>query len=88
MVNQLEKNANLLKAMAHPTRLGIILHLLDNGCNVTNMVEILGVPQATLSQHLTILKAQGIIRGKRTGSMICYDVIENKAKEIAKLIKD
>jgi len=86
-MEKIETEANLLKALAHPTRLRIIKHLINNGCNVTNIVEFLGVPQATISQHLTILKANGIIKGKRNGSVICYDVVSQQVRDIVSALK-
>ena len=49
--------SEIFKALAHPTRLTIAYNLSKKAeCNVSKMSECLGVPQPTVSQHLTILK--------------------------------
>jgi ArsR family transcriptional regulator len=51
-------------------------------CNVSLMVEKLGVPQPTVSQHLNILKNAGIITGYKKGTQICYKITDEKTKKI------
>jgi predicted transcriptional regulator len=56
--------AQLLKAMAHPARIAILQRiLLSNTCICGDLVEELGLAQATISQHLKELKSVGIIQG-------------------------
>ncbi|MBP7654226.1 winged helix-turn-helix transcriptional regulator, partial [Candidatus Dependentiae bacterium] len=58
---------------AHPLRLQIVMGLLHKkNCNVNTMSEKLGIPQPSVSQHLTILKNCKVISGERTGNQICY----------------
>ena len=89
MKNKIEQTAEILKALAHPTRLAIIIGLLkSNGeCNVTIMVEKLGLSQPNISQHLTILRTAGIIEGYKKGSNVCYKVIDDKAKKLIECMK-
>lgn len=84
-----DKKADKLKALAHPHRLCIIKGLIEGGCNVTKIQECLGLPQSTVSQHLSKLKAAGIIDGERKGLEVCYSVIDDDIINIAKiLLKD
>ena len=83
-----EKDAELLKALAHPYRICIVKGLLDRNCNVTKMQECLDIPQSTVSQHLAKLRSAGIIRGERRGNEICYRVVSEKAKEIIEKITE
>lgn len=76
----------LLKVMAHPVRLCIVKGLLDKQCNVTKMQECLALPQSTVSQHLSRLKAAGIIAGERKGLEICYRVVNEQAKQVVRLM--
>lgn len=79
----LETKSEILKALAHPVRLCIAKGLLESEvCNVTTMQSCLGVPQSTISQHLSKLKAAGIIEGKRDGVKINYYVVNEDAKKI------
>lgn len=61
------------KAFAHPARVAIILYLLKaNACVNGDLVQELGLAQATISQHLRELKDIGIIKGTIEGSRISY----------------
>jgi predicted transcriptional regulator len=61
------------KAFAHPARVAIIQHLLrTNACVNGDLVQELGLAQATVSQHLRELKDIGIIKGTIEGSRISY----------------
>ncbi|WP_126243747.1 ArsR/SmtB family transcription factor [Chitinophaga rhizosphaerae] len=65
--------ANLAKALAHPARIAILQHLVKiNACICGDLVEELGLAQATISQHLKELKAVGLIQGTVEGTSICY----------------
>jgi predicted transcriptional regulator len=61
------------KAFAHPARVAIIQHLLKtNACINGDLVQELGLAQATISQHLRELKDIGIIQGSIEGSRMNY----------------
>ncbi|MDN5214750.1 metalloregulator ArsR/SmtB family transcription factor [Fulvivirgaceae bacterium BMA12] len=61
------------KAFAHPARVAIIQHLLkSNACVNGDLVQELGLAQATISQHLRELKDIGIIQGTVEGSSVSY----------------
>jgi len=80
-----EYYSQLFKALAHPIRLQIACGLMTkNECNVSTMVEKLGVSQPMVSQHLNILKNAGIIESQRKGNQICYSVTNEKVKNIIK----
>ena len=76
-----------LKALAHPARLKIVIGLLKDECNVTQIQKVLGLPQSTISQHLRILKNAGIIKGRREGTKTCYRVIDARARKFMEIIK-
>jgi predicted transcriptional regulator len=67
------KLAQMLKALAHPARIAIIQQLLKaNACICGDLVNELGLAQATISQHLKELKSAGIIKGTVEGTSVCY----------------
>ena len=80
------QKSELLKALAHPTRLCIVKGLMEKESNVTNIQECLGLPQSTVSQHLFKLKAVGIIKGERKGLEISYQVINDDIRKIIKIL--
>lgn len=65
--------AEMLKALAHPARIAIIQYLVKaQACICGDLVEELGLAQATISQHLKELKKVGLIQGTVEGTSVCY----------------
>jgi predicted transcriptional regulator len=86
---QVTEKAELLKAISHPVRLCIIKGLLnDPGCNVSKIKGCLAMPQSTVSQHLSKLKAAQIVQGVRNGLEVKYYVINEDVKKIVDCIMD
>jgi DNA-binding transcriptional ArsR family regulator len=78
--------AQVIKMLGHPIRLKIVAGLCSQECNVKHIWECLGLPQAAVSQHLALLKDNGIISGKRKGTEVHYSVIHPLAKKIIALM--
>src|SRR5579872_6295028 len=73
--------AVMLKAVAHPARIAILQQIIQaNACICGDLVDELGLAQATISQHLKELKNAGLIKGTIEGVSVCY-CIERKAWE-------
>lgn len=65
--------ATMLKALAHPARIAILQQIISaNACICGQLVDELGLAQATISQHLKELKNAGIIQGTIEGVTVCY----------------
>lgn len=65
--------ASMMKALAHPARIAIVQHLIKSqACICGDLVEELGLAQATISQHLKELKNVGLIKGTIEGTSVCY----------------
>ena len=65
--------AEMAKAIAHPARIAILQELLKaNACICGDLVNELGLAQATISQHLKELKNVGLIQGNIEGTSVCY----------------
>jgi DNA-binding transcriptional ArsR family regulator len=68
-----ERLAMRLKALAHPARLRILDVLAARGtCVCGEIVDVLPLAQATVSQHLKILKETGLLQGTIEGPRSCY----------------
>ncbi|MDA8096938.1 MAG: ArsR family transcriptional regulator [Desulforudis sp.] len=86
-LREFREQADLLKALAHPTRLCIVNGLLrEEGCNVNRIKECLNLPQSTVSQQLAILRAAGIVEGERHGVEVCYRVVDDRAKRLVRTL--
>ncbi|MGY5847598.1 ArsR/SmtB family transcription factor [Salegentibacter sp. HM20] len=71
------------KAFSHPARLAILEFLLkSNSCINGDLVNELGLAQATISQHLRELKDIGIIQGNIEGNRVCYCIDAQRWQEI------
>lgn len=67
------KLSSLFKVLAHPARIAILQYIIDQKtCICNDLVEELGLAQATISQHLKELKNIGIIQGTIEGKSVCY----------------
>ena len=83
----LERAANMLKAMAHPIRI-MIIDCLDNGKEhtVTEIHKKLGIEQSITSHHLGILKDKGVLSSRRTGKNTFYFLKHEKIKTLLSCI--
>lgn len=66
------RQARIFKALAHPTRLMIIDSLLKGEKCVGDIQDLLQSSQPNVSQHLSILKASGIVDFCQQGNLRCY----------------
>lgn len=73
-----QRSADLLKALAHPTRLQIVIELLQGTKCVTDIQEILPASQSNISQHLTVLRNARLVDFAQDGSQRCYYVSRPK----------
>lgn len=64
--------ANQLRVLAHPTRLAIVDALKDGTKCVTDVCDLLSLPQPNLSQHLAILRREGMVDFTEDGTKRCY----------------
>ena len=82
---QQNRLATSLKALAHPARIAILQYIIkQNACICNDLVEELGLAQATISQHLKELKNIGIIQGSIEGKSVCYCINEKVWDETKK----
>ena len=81
----LEAAGELLRALAAPVRIAIVLQLLESGRCVHELVEALGVTQPLISQHLRVLKAAGVVRGARSGREVLYELVDD---HLARIVVD
>ncbi len=78
-----ERLADVLKALAHPARLRLLKLLAVHGtCICGDLVDAMPLSQATVSQHLKVLKKAGLVRGTIDGPRSCYCIDQ---AEVARL---
>jgi len=80
--------AAYMKALAHPARIAIIEFLLDEDrCICSDLVDVLPLAQATVSQHLSELKKAGLIKGSISGTSVCYCLDQTAWKKCISVIE-
>ena len=75
--------SNVFKALAHPTRIQIVKLLRNGKLCVCDILPDLDSEQSNTSQHLTVLKNQGIVESRKEGSKVIYSI---KSKEVYEMI--
>lgn len=79
------KLATLFKVLGHPARVAILQYIINQkACICNDLVDELGLAQATISQHLKELKNIEIIKGTIEGKSVCYCINGDVWQEIQK----
>ncbi|MGW5052329.1 ArsR/SmtB family transcription factor [Actinokineospora sp. NPDC004072] len=73
---------DLLRALAAPVRIAIVLELREADRCVHELVEALGVAQPLISQHLRVLKSAGVVHGERHGREVVYRLVDEHLSHI------
>src|SRR3974377_1498056 len=82
-----EREASLYKAFANPTRLHLIDLLKETDCWAAKLQEDLAISKANLSQHLSVLKAAGIVQTRRQGKQLQCWLAMPQAKKVTALFR-
>lgn len=77
-----EKASQLLTAMANPRRLLILCNLLEGELNVGELAARVELGQSPLSQHLSKLRAWGLVATRREGQQIKYSLASPEVRQI------
>jgi ArsR family transcriptional regulator, zinc-responsive transcriptional repressor len=78
----LDTAGDLLRALAAPVRIALVLQLRESSRCVHELVDALEVPQPLVSQHLRILKAAGVVAGERSGREVMYRLVDHHLADI------
>jgi DNA-binding transcriptional ArsR family regulator len=83
-----EMQSEVCKTLASAKRLEIINALKEGEKTVGELVEILGVPKANVSQHLAVMRLKGILRSRREGVNIYYRIANPKVVQACTLMRE
>ena len=76
--------AQIARVFSHPARIAILQHMVEyKKCINSDLVDILGLAQPTVSQHLRELKLAGIIKGEIVGNTVSYCIDSKRWEEIS-----
>ncbi|WP_218094126.1 ArsR/SmtB family transcription factor [Paenibacillus solanacearum] len=79
---EFETIADILKALADPTRLKILSLLRIRDCCVCELVPIFNISQPAISKHVSRLKSAGLVRETRKGQWVFYSINEKRLEEM------
>lgn len=78
----LDAAGEILRALAAPVRIAIVLQLQQSARCVHDLVDTLQVPQPLVSQHLRILKQAGVVSSERSGREVMYQLVDHHLAHI------
>src|ERR1700691_2583351 len=82
-----DDDVELLRALAHPVRWGILLRLAaEPGICACDFTEFFDVSQPTISAHLKVLREAGLVTTQRKGTTICYTIAPGPLARLGALI--
>ncbi|MCW5212902.1 winged helix-turn-helix transcriptional regulator [Desulfobulbus sp. TB] len=87
MEDQTNELAVLLKAISHPIRLKILCLLQDKELTVSEIREEVATSGANISQHLNIMRNQGIISSRKEANFIYNSITDQRIIELMKTMK-
>lgn len=77
-----EALAQVMQALSSPGRLLIMARLDDGPCSVSTLVEDCAMAQATISNHLRILRHLNLVSGHREGRQVIYSLFDDHVQEL------
>ncbi len=75
-----------MKAMGHEVRLMLLWNLCKGDKTVSQLADLLGLEQSTISQQLARLRLEGIVKGRRQGRTIHYHVEDMRVRNLIEII--
>lgn len=78
--------ASFLKGVANKHRLLILHELLEGEKNVSQLIDSIGIPQTSMSQHLSKLKEERIVDYRREHRTLYYSIISEPTREIMQIL--
>jgi DNA-binding transcriptional ArsR family regulator len=82
MSEKAESAAELLKSLANRHRLLIVCQLIEGERSVGELAEFLGIRDSTVSQHLALLRKDGLVTTRREGQTIFYAIGSAPARAV------
>lgn len=81
-----DQASSLLKALANPHRLLIVCQLIEKDRSVGELAGFLGLRDSTVSQHLALLRRDGIVCTRRDGQTIWYSIGSDPARALVQTL--
>ncbi len=86
MMRNAMRASNFLKAISHEGRLMILCHLASGDKTVTELEDLLSARQAAVSQQLSRLRLEGLVKTRREGKSVYYSLTDDRSRQIIELV--
>ena len=83
-----ELHADVCKTLANPWRLRLIHALRHGERPVAQLIRELGIPKANVSQHLSIMRARGVVESRREGAFVYYRLADPRIVDAFRLMRE
>jgi len=84
-ISQLQ--ADMCSAFTDPTRILILYVLHGAPRNVTELANLIGIPQSTASRHLKVLRDHGLVHAIRSGTTITYSLVDDRLIQSLEILR-
>ena len=84
----IQQASESLKALSHPLRLKILCILGENEASVQDIVDIVGTSQSNISQHLAILKDNGVLSSRKDANRVFYRIGDSRILRLISMMQD
>ena len=81
-------HARLCSGISDPIRITILYALAEGPKNVSELTEILGLPQSTVSRHLAVLRDTSLAKAERSGRQVEYALADTRVIEALDILRD
>jgi len=88
MMESAAEASTFLKAISHESRLMILCHLANGERSVRDLETLLSARQAAVSQQLSRLRLEGLVKPRREGKMIYYSLSEPRVRQVIEVVYD
>lgn len=79
--------ADIFQALAHPTRIAILEQLSEGEMSAGELIERLGMEQANVSQHLSVLRGKQVVVNRKAGNQVFYSVRDRTIVKVLELMR-
>lgn len=84
--NEINEIATIAKVFSHPARVAILQYIsTQEACICNDIVDEIGLAQATISQHLKVINDAGLLKGTFEGKGLCYCLNVDRFQELQSL---
>ena len=87
-VSEVELLARVFAGVSEPTRLQILILLLERERNVSELVSLTGASQGRVSMHLQCLRYCGFVSSERRGKFVYYRVRDRRVRQLVQLAQE